>query len=422
MRLLPCLVLAACTNETGTIQLELTSAPGSTVLDGVQRLRVTLTDPPVVVEAPRVDGGFDLLIDVEATGTAGVLIVEGLDDGDSLVATGASPPFAVSGINARVVVYVAAPLTIGAAPVALPAERIGVASTPLSYGFAVAGGETSEGTRTDSIFIYNSFDHTLVAGIAMPAPRSFQTLVTGSNNGIYLFGGLGSDGAPTGSLWRFDTTVQPSGAFSIGTESSTLAREGAPAISLLPEHFVISGTPPVNLDFGVPTARTDVPVLDAGVGLVVDDRGIGVFAGDPVTRLADDVFETYPVSTVADATAAIVGTSAVFTTATTDLLLLDASATSSGSTIDALSVIRHRPAIAATASHVVIAGGTDDGGQPIATADILDAITLARITTVPCVARAGASAYALPNGQIAIVGGEPANAAIELFTPPPPNP
>jgi hypothetical protein len=420
MRLLPLLLLGACTNETGTIQLELTTAPGSTVIDGVQRLRVTLTDPPVVVEAPRVDDRFDLVIDVEATGTAGSLIVEGFDDGDSLVATGASPPFAVSGINARVVIYLAAPFTIGAAPVALPAARIGVASTPLSYGFAVAGGETDEGIRSDSIFIYNSFDHTLVAGIAMPAPRSFQTLATGSNNGIYLFGGLDSDGAPTGSLWRFDTNVQPSGAFSVGAESTDLAREGASAVSLLPEHFVISGTPPINLDFGIATARTDVPALDRGAGLVLDDRGIGVFAGDPVTRLEDDIFESYPVSTVADTTAAIVGTTAVFTTDTTNLLVLGATATTPGSMVDALSAIRHRPAIAATASHVVVAGGTDDGGLPIATADILDAVTLERITTVPCVARAGASAYALPNGQIAIVGGAPANAAIELFTPPPP--
>lgn len=414
------LLLGACAGETGTIQLELTTAPGSTVLDGVQRLRVTLTDPPVVVEAPRIDDGFDLLIDVEATGTAAVLIVEGFDDGGAVVATGSSPPFGVSGIDARVVVYIAAPLTIGSAPVALPAARIGVGSTSLTYGFALAGGETTDGTRSDSIFIYNSFDHTLVAGIAMPAPKSFQTLATGSNNGVYLFGGLGGDGEPTGSLWRFDTNVQPSGAFSIGADSPALARDHAAAVSLAPEHFVVVGTPPVDVDFGVVTARTDVPVLAGGAGLILDDRGIGVFGGDPVTRLENDVFEPYAVSTVADATAAIVGTSAVFTTDTTNLLVLDASAVVPASTVDTLSVIRHRPAIAATALHVLVAGGTDDGGLPIATADILDAITLERITTVPCVARSGASAYALPNGQIAIVGGEPANDAIELFTPPAP--
>lgn len=413
-------LLAACTNESGTIQLELTTAPGSTILDGVDRLRVTLTDPPVVVEAPRVNDGFDLALDVEATGTAGVLIVEGFDAGDALVATGSSPPFAVSGIDARVVIYIASPLTIGAAPLKLPAERIGVASTALSYGFAVAGGETIDGTRSDSIFIYNAFDHTLAAGIAMPAPKSFQTLATGSNNNVYLFGGLGADGAPTGSLWRFDTNAQPNGSFAVQPDDVALARSGASAITLAPEHYVISGMPPLNLDFGVAVARADVAALGTGVGLELDGRTIGVFAGDPVTRLEGDVFEPYAVSTVSSTVAAIAGTAALFTTDTTSLLVLDATAIGPASMADVLSVVRDRPAIAATSRHIVIAGGLDELGAPIATADILDATTLERLATVPCLGRAGASAYALPNDQIAIVGGEPANDAIELFTPPAP--
>lgn len=419
MRLLPVFALAACTGSTGTIQLELTTAPGSNVIEAVQRLRVTLTDPPFVTEAVRTDNGFNILIDVEASGTAGTLIVEGFDDNDSLVATGMSPPFAVSAINARIIVYVAAPLTIANAPTRLPAARVGVASTPLTYGFAVAGGEDVSGTRSDSIFIYNSFDHTLTAGLAMPAVKSFQAIATGSNNAVYLFGGLGSDGAPTGSLWRFDTTAQPSGAYSVQPDAVELARSAAPTITLSSEHYVIAGTPPVNLDFGVASARSDVPVLATGAGIVIDDRAIGVFAGDPVTRLEDDVFEPYAISTEPDTTAAVVGTSVAFTTATTELLVLDPSAVSAPRAIDALSVVRHHPAIAATSRFVVIAGGTDDLGAPIASADILDATTFALIATVPCLARSNATAHAMANDQIAIVGGEPANDAIELFTPPP---
>jgi len=421
MRPWPLLVVAACAGETGTIQLELATAPGSPLLASVQLLRVTLTDPRTVVEAPRIGDRFDVALDVEATGTAGALIVEGFDASDSLIAAGASPPFAVSAIDARVVVYLAAPLTIGGAPTRLPAERIGVASSPLSYGFAIAGGETTDGTRSDSIFIYNAFDHTLVAGLAMPAPRSFQTLATGANNAVYLFGGLGSDGAPTGSLWRFDTTTQPSGSFAVQPDHVELARAGATAVPLSPEHFVISGMPPVDLDFGVAVARDDVPSLAAGAGLVLDDRAIGVFGGDPVTRLEDDTLEPYAISTPADARAAVVGTRVMFSTGTTQLLLLDpTTAADPGELRDVASVVRHSPAIAATSRHVVIAGGTDDNGDPIASADILDASTLARIATVPCFARAGATAHALPNDQIAIVGGEPANDQIELFTPPVP--
>ena len=47
----------------------------------------------------------------------------------------------------------------------------------------------------------------------------------------------------------------------------------------------------------------------------------------------------------------------------------------------------------------------------------LDATALALIATVPCVARSGASAYALQNDPIAIVGGRPDNDPIERFTP-----
>src|SRR5207244_5019841 len=98
----------------------------STVLDGVQRLRVTITDPLTVVEANRGASGFDLALDVDASGGPGTLIVEGFDDGSALIATGASPPFAVAAIDARIVVYMAAPFSIEPSPSPLPAARIGM--------------------------------------------------------------------------------------------------------------------------------------------------------------------------------------------------------------------------------------------------------------------------------------------------------
>jgi hypothetical protein len=77
-------------------------------------------------------------------------------------------------------------------------------------------------------------------------------------------------------------------------------------------------------------------------------------------------------------------------------------------------------AIAATSRYVVIAGGKDATGATVASADILDANTLAFVATVPLVAaRTGASAIALPNGQVLIAGGDPATETLELFTPDP---
>jgi hypothetical protein len=58
----------------------------------------------------------------------------------------------------------------------------------------------------------------------------------------------------------------------------------------------------------------------------------------------------------------------------------------------------------------------------VATADIYDAMTLARVATAPLVVpRTDAEAVALPNGQILIAGGRDANGlpigTLELFTP-----
>ncbi|HEX7840361.1 MAG TPA: hypothetical protein VF469_22940, partial [Kofleriaceae bacterium] len=103
------LVLGACTGTTGTIALDLATAPDSHLLDTVQRLRVTITDPHQVVEATRTASGFDLALEVDATATSGGLIVEGFDASGALIACGQSPRFPVAAINAHVVVYMAAP-------------------------------------------------------------------------------------------------------------------------------------------------------------------------------------------------------------------------------------------------------------------------------------------------------------------------
>jgi hypothetical protein len=83
-------------------------------------------------------------------------------------------------------------------------------------------------------------------------------------------------------------------------------------------------------------------------------------------------------------------------------------------------VQRANPLIAVTSRHVVVVGGTDSAGAPIGSAEVLDAATLAPVTTLPILARSGGFAIALPNDQVLIGGGAPASDALELFTPDPP--
>ncbi len=419
--------IASCAGQTGTIQLELTTAPGSPILDGVQHLRVTVTDPLTVVEADRTDHGFDLAIEVDATGGAGALIVEGFDGGGAVVAVGSSPAFPVAAINAHIVIYMAAPLTIGASPARLPVARTGVSSAPLTFGFAVVGGEDAGGVRTDTIFLYNAFDHSLLGGLPMPAPRAFQTVAVGSNNAVYLFGGVDATGAPAGSLWRFDTTAPPSGSYTVLPDRPELARSGSSAVRLAADRFVISGTPPVDLSLTAIAPRTDVATLSSnGASVVVNSRAIAIFAGDPIQRLDGDTFDALAGS-VAPATAAgaLLDGRVVFAGAgdpAIDLVVVTAATGTIMTLPTALSTERNSPAISASSRYLVIAGGTDATGQPIASADIFDTADLNRIATVPCLARSGATAHLLANDQIAIVGGTPANDLIELFTPPVPLP
>ena len=80
------LAVCACSGTTGTVKLDLATAPGSHVLDAVQKLRLTITNPHQVIETNRTASGFDLAVELDASGVAGALIVEGFDAGGALIA------------------------------------------------------------------------------------------------------------------------------------------------------------------------------------------------------------------------------------------------------------------------------------------------------------------------------------------------
>ena len=123
------LCAGGCGGATGTIGLELVTAPGSTVLTDVARARLTLSSPPTVVDATRgPDGKFHLALDVVAEGPSGTLTFEGWDASDALIAIGRTPALPIAAIDAEIAIYVAAPDSLAAAPVALDPPRSAVGS------------------------------------------------------------------------------------------------------------------------------------------------------------------------------------------------------------------------------------------------------------------------------------------------------
>lgn len=420
------LAFAACSGTTGTISIGLTTAPGSHVLDAATTLRLSLTDPPMSYEVGRQGDGFDLAFDLDATETTGTIVVEALDATGAVVAAGQSPPFPFAAVNANVVIYLAEPMSIEPAPLALTPARSGIAIAPLPYGAIFAGGRDAAGAPSDAIAIYNVYNHTLLGGLPMPIPRDKLVIAVDSGGGVYLYGGLDAAGNPVPTLLRFNTTVAPNGSYGSLGELPGFARAGEIAVKTAADRFIVTGSPPVELAAGTLAARTELASLPpVGASLVPPDGVLtALFAGGDtgLVRLRNDAFDMLAGDARTRGTIAALpgGRFVVIGGADPSALIVDAETGAVTPMPSALATARFSPAVAATARHLVVAGGVDAAGAPIATAEIFDAVTLAPLAVVPLAPRAGTRAFAMPNDQVLIAGGDTPSDLIELFTPPPP--
>jgi hypothetical protein len=422
--------LAACSGETGTLSVTLTQAPGSTLLDGVQTLRLTLTNPRRVVTAERGSSGFSLELELDATGEAGALQVEGLDASGTLIANGASPLFPVGALDGRIVIYMAAPLSVGASPVALDPARSELAIAPLPYGVLFAGGRLASGAPSDAVAIYNAFDHSVVTGAPLPSPRAAPTLVVGAGNIAYMFGGLDDTGAETANLWRFDTTIAPAGRYTDFGVKDGLGRADEVAVPLGNERFLVTGAPVAELRGleGAVVVRDGIAALPpAGVTVRGNDGVLAsIFAGElGVVVLRKGMFTTLELPEAARDGARVValpGGKVVVVCGTASAVRIDAASGSADVIPGVPSLAKTGCAAAATARHLVIAGGTTATGLD-GVVEIYETATLSLLATHPlAAARTGAVAIALPNDQVLIAAGVDDTGApvgmVELFTPP----
>ena len=426
--LLPGILFGACTAKTGTISLVLVTAPGSTLLDGVASLHIIATNPRHEVDATRDATGFDLAFELPADGSSGALIVDGYDAAGTLIATGASPAFPIAALDARVAIYMAPPRSLLASPAVLATPVSNLATGVLTYGAIFAGGRDAAGAPTTTVAIYNAFDHSLTAGLAMPAARAGQALGVGQGGTVYLFGGADAAGAPTGNLWRFDTTVAPTGAYVDLGDHPDLARVDQRLVLTGVDQLVLTGAPVVELAaLGTTVANRTSPASlpAAGAGLTTQDGVTSAIFAEPtqLVRFRTDVVDNLPTAVPPDPLAtALPPNDVVVAGSTTQLMKVDATS-GAITTAGAIATPRRDAALAATARYIIVAGGTDASGALVGTAEVFDP-ALAPVVTLPLVVpRTKASALPLPNGQILIVGGVDGSGApiatIELFTPDP---
>ena len=89
----------ACTGNIGTIEVALTAAPGATLLDDADTIRLTLSDPREVRIIRRDGTGDDPSFDLTAHGRLASLSAEAFRDGN-LIGYGSTPAFPFSAIDA----------------------------------------------------------------------------------------------------------------------------------------------------------------------------------------------------------------------------------------------------------------------------------------------------------------------------------
>ena len=441
---------AGCGGDTGTISLRLAIAPGSTVLADVVTARLTLSVPRREVLATRgPDGKFHLELEVTADGPSANVTFEGLDGAGALVAYGCSGLLPIAAIDADVAVYVAAPGSIAAAPVALDRPRSDAGSAAFAFGVLIAGGRDSAGAASGAVDVYNVYGHDLQRGLDLPAPRRAPAVAAGVAGYAYVFGGDDLAGLATGTLWRFDTTVPPAGAFQVLTDAPALARADARVTAIRPETFVVTGAPPqapLVLD-GVSASVTALPAtpalvgtassittdLDAGGDTIAVIAGAGTGTGGLARVTAAGVTdETAPASVARPGHGAAVGGDRIVTLVAgalgPDLAItgvrIDPIARRYTELPAGLVTPRRDAAVAQVGRHILVAGGTDAAGAVLATAEVLDAATLTHVATLPLVAaRTRATAHTLASGHVLILGGVDAAGApvgaLELFTPDP---
>ena len=431
--------VAACSGEVGLMRIDLVTAPGSDLLERIERARLELSSPPTVVEAERgADGRLVLELEVVAEGQGALLTLEGYDAGGELVGLGLSAPLPIAAVDADLSLYVAPPLGFTGAPVDLDPARSEIGAARLPYGGVLAGGRDAAGAPVAALEIYNVYDHALQRGLDLPEPRAAMAVATGASDFIYLMGGEDAGGQPRHEAWRFDTALAPAGGYTGLASPPALARAGASAAHIGGDQFLVTGDPPAQMDPGQVRA-IDGPSLEGGVAVALSGQALGPVlvigagvgeAGAALHRAgsleAIDAPDTarrtgHAAALLPDGRALVVGGEDDGGPTTAALLFRQAPDTFTVLE-DFLAEPRTGAALAVTRDHVVVAGGTGAAG-PLATAEIFDAETLEPVATLPlAVPRTGAVAIALPNRQVLVAGGLDASgqpiATLELFTPP----
>ena len=440
-------MFAACDTTAGTLQVRIVTSPGSDLLVRASQLRVTLSDPPTVRIVVKQAGGFALDLDVAAAAQRAVVKIEALDAAGELLAWGETPPLVLGPISAELAVFIAPPQTFALAPAQFEPARADMGATALSFGALFAGGLDVAGVVRAEVEIYNAYTHSFQLGAPLPAARVAPAVVANGIQLAFIVGGEDSARNAAAGGWMFDTSVAPAGGYSniVSNIAAPAGQVALPIASSGTNRFVLSGPVAQLLDGPSLTAVALTPLVAVparGATVVVNNAVAAFFVGDRVSSAivkidsAGVTFEQADIIGARRIGHAVIGRGSDLlivgggTTAALagSILKIDTTTMSAMSFEGVLQPPRRDAAVALAGAGrwLIVAGGFDatDGGPAtvLQTADVFDAVTLLRVAQLPLAyARAGATAFSLPNGQVLLGGGRDAAgqpiAHVELFTP-----
>ena len=289
---------------------------------------------------------------------------------------------------------------------------------------------------SSAVTVYNVYNHDFQIGKELPLARAQIAIFPGARNRIYLFGGTNSSGNALATATGFNTAVAPAGSYFELTSADSLARSGATAASIGPDLGIVGDGTAVVID-GLAQKATAIPDAFILNGTLTRSKNIvlAVGAGTGTTGAAR-VNSQSATELGAPPQAQRTGHRAVALSGD-DVLIVGGSvdgiaspdglrylAASEEFTIitDLLPIGRNQPAVAVTDRYIIVAGGIDQNGDIYPSVDVIRVSDLSNVATLDLtVPRTDAHAIPLANGQVLIVGGRDLNgdpiAILELFTP-----
>jgi hypothetical protein len=452
-RLLPLALLAAlwACGRDGTLEIRIITPSGQDPFAGAAVARLTVgTTPPVTRDFPVSSGQVDGEIKPAPTEVAATLTVELLDAQGIVLARGRTPEVPLSArLTGYVEVLVARVGAFARIPGAMgTASRLHAAAVITRFEVLVMGGLDRAGAPVARAEVYNLFGYAFETGGNLATPRA-KAVVLPQADGLFLIFG-GEVAGPTGGLVPTATaeTVDANAGTITGTQGAGDPR-AAPTATSFPDSsdrwLVAGGDGPSGplasaLSFDATTgALTTLPALmqaaRTGHSATPVQTAVGprilIYGGaetGPEAELFDPAAGTFAplagpdrrrdhsATLLSDGRVLLAGGRSPGGEARGNLLLYDGScrdAICATFTTPDLTLVEGRyghSAHALSGNRVLLSGGRNGAGTPLATSEVLlydpAARRLSREGAPPqSAARAEFSAVELPTGQILFTGG-----------------